>query len=245
VGRKGIAAVVAMAAALAAAPSAHAYAHATFTASPNPGGIGTTIIFDATGSTGSGELRYHWDLDGDGTYETDTGPSPSATKTYSGAGTIVVGLEVYDTGDGSTDTTNVPVTVLAPTEPDPEQDDVTPPVISNAFISPKAFRLGRKATPLNGHISAIKRGAKLTWTLSEGANLAIRIQRCSTKKKCTPHVTVKMHRTVAAGTRSLAFSGRVELRKLKPGGYRFVLDATDLAGNFSDTVYVPFVILRG
>ena len=81
-----------------------------------------------------------------------------------------MGLEVIDS-DGSTDYTNVPVTVLAPTEPDPEQDDVTPPVISNAFISPKAFRLGKKATPLNGHISAIKRGAKLTWTLSEGANL--------------------------------------------------------------------------
>jgi hypothetical protein len=241
VGRKGIAAVVAMAAALAAAPSAHAYAHATFTASPNPGGIGTTIIFDAAGSTG---VRFLWDLDGDGSYETDTGPSEQATKVYTGAGTIVVGLEVIDS-DGSIDYTNVPVTVLAPTEPDPEQDDVTPPVISNASISPKAFRLGKKATPLNGHISKIKRGAKLTWTLSEGANLGIRIQRCSTKKKCTPHVTVKMHRTVAAGTRSLAFSGQIELRKLKPGGYRFVLDATDLAGNFSDTVYVPFVILRG
>ena len=240
-GRKGIAVVVAMAAALAAAPSAHAYAHATFTASPNPGGIGTTIIFDATGSTG---VRFLWDLDGDGSYETDTGPSQQTTKVYTGAGTIVVGLEVIDS-DGSTDYTNVPVTVLAPTEPEPEQDDVTPPVISNAFISPKAFRLGKKATPLNGHISAIKRGAKLTWTLSEGANLSIKIQRCSSKRKCKPHVTVKMHRTVAAGTRSLAFSGRIELRKLAPGGYRFVLDATDLAGNFSDTVYVPFVILRG
>ena len=89
------------------------------------------------------------------------------------------------------------------------------------------------------------RGAKLTWTLSEGANLLIRIERCASKHKCTPHVTVKMHRTVAAGTRSLAFSGRVELRKLRPGGYRFVLDATDLSDNFSDTVYVPFIVAPG
>jgi hypothetical protein len=230
-----------MAAALAAAPSAHALARATFTASPAAGPIGTTFIFDATGSQG---VRFLWDLDGDGTYETDTGPSQQAEKSYTGAGTIVVGLEVIDT-DGSSDYTNVPITVLAPAEPEPEQDDVTSPVISNAFITPKAFRLGGKATPLNGHISKIKRGAKLTWTLSEGANLSIKIQRCSSKRRCTPHVTVKMHRTVAAGTRSLAFSGRIELRKLAPGGYRFVLDATDLAGNFSDTVYVPFVILRG
>jgi hypothetical protein len=230
-----------MAAALAAAPSAHAYAHATFTASPNPGVVGTTFIFDASGSTG---VHYLWDLDGDGSYETDTGPSQQATKIFTGAGTIVVGLEVFDS-DGSVDYTNVPVTVLAPSEPPPEQDDVTPPVISNAFITPTAFRLGAKATPLNGHISKIKRGATLWWTLSEGANLSIKIQRCASKRKCTPHVTVKMHRTVAAGTRSLPFSGRIELRKLKPGGYRFVLDATDLAGNFSDTVYVPFVVLRG
>jgi hypothetical protein len=230
-----------VAAALAAAPSAHAYAHATFTASPNPGVVGTTFIFDASGSTG---VHYLWDLDGDGSYETDTGPSQQATKIFTGAGTIVVGLEVFDS-DGSVDYTNVPVTVLAPSEPPPEQDDVTPPVISNAFITPTAFRLGAKATPLNGHISKIKRGATLWWTLSEGANLSIKIQRCASKRKCTPHVTVKMHRTVAAGTRSLPFSGRIELRKLKPGGYRFVLDATDLAGNFSDTVYVPFVVLRG
>jgi hypothetical protein len=230
-----------MAAALAAAPSAHALAHATFTVSPNPGALGTTFLFDAGGSTG---VHFLWDLDGDGSYETDTGYSQQVTKTYTGAGTIVVGLEVFDS-DGSVDYTNVPVTVLAPVEPPPEQDDVTPPVISNAFISPKAFRLGARVTPLNGHIARAKRGATLTWTLSEGANLSIKIQRCASKRRCTPHVTAKMHRTVGAGTRSLPFSGRIELRKLKPGGYRFVLDATDLAGNFSDTVYVPFVVVPG
>ena len=240
-GRTGIAALVAMAAALAVAPSAHAYAHATFTASPTAGPIGTTFIFDASGSTG---VHYQWDLDGDGTYETDTGPNPAAQKVYTGAGTIVVGLMVTDS-DYSYDYTNVPVTVLAPSEPPVEQDDVTAPVISNAYIAPTAFRLGTRATPLNGHISKARRGATLWWTLSEGANLSIKIQRCASRRRCTPHVTAKMHRTVAAGTRSLAFSGRIELRKLKPGGYRFVLDATDLAGNFSDTVYVPFVILRG
>jgi hypothetical protein len=242
VGRTGIAALVAVAAALAVVPSAYAVPHASFTASPTAGPIGTTFIFDASQSTGG--VHYLWDLDGDGEYETDTGPSPSAQRAYTGAGTIIVGLKVVD-ADGYSDYTNLPITVLAPTEPPPEQDDVTPPVISNAFITPKAFRLGSASTPLNGHIAKVKRGAKLTWTLSEGANLLIRIQRCATKKKCSPHVTVKMHRTVAAGTRSMPFSGRVELRKLKPGGYRFVLDATDLSDNFSKTVYVPFIVLPG
>jgi hypothetical protein len=239
VGRSGIAVVLAMAAALAVAPPAHALAHAEFTASPQAGLIGTTFIFDASGSSGE---RFLWDLDGDGSFETDTGPSRQATKSYTGAGPVTVGLKAIDAT--SEDTYTLQITVLAPTEPPPPEDDVTAPVISKAKITPTAFRLGAKATPVNGHISA-KRGAKVTWTLSEGANLLIRIQRCSSKKKCSPHVTVKMHRTVAAGTRSLAFSGRIELRKLKPGGYRFVLDATDLSDNFSDTVYVPFVILPG
>jgi hypothetical protein len=229
-----------MAAALAVAPSAHALAHATFTASPQAGLVGTTFIFDASGSTG---VRYLWDLDGDGIYETDTGYSQQATKSYTGVGPVTVGLQVIDS-DESVDTYSLQITVLAPSEPPPPEDDVTPPVVSNAHVTRTAFKVGAKSTPLNGHIAA-KRGAKLTWTLSEGANLLIRIQRCATKKKCSPHVTVKMHRTVAAGTRSLAFTGRIELRKLKPGGYRFVLDATDLSDNFSKTVYVPFVILSG
>jgi PKD repeat protein len=241
VGRSWIAALVATAAALAVVPSAHAYAHATFTASPAAGPIGTMFIFDAAGSTG---VHFLWDLDGDGTYETDSGASQQATKAYTGAGTVIVGLQVFD-ADGSVDHTNVPVTVTAPSEPPPEQDDVTAPVISNARIAPMAFRLGPKATPLNGHISRARRGARLSWTLSEGANLSIKIQRCASKRRCKPHTTVTMHRTVAAGTRSLAFTGRIELRKLSPGPYRFVLDATDLSGNFSDTVYVPFVILPG
>src|SRR4051812_35888521 len=133
-----------MATALAVASPAHALAHASFTASPTAGPIGTTFIFDASGSTGT-IVKYLWDLDGDGEYETAT-YAPSAEKAYTGAGTVVVGLKVID-NDGSSDYTNVPITVLAPTEPPPEQDDVTPPVISNAVITPKAFKLGAKSTP--------------------------------------------------------------------------------------------------
>jgi hypothetical protein len=226
-----------MAAALAVAPSAHALAHATFTASPEAGLIGTTFIFDATGSAGD---RFVWDLDGDGEFETDTGPSRQATKSYTGAGVVTVGLKAIDAT--SEDVYTLQITVLAPTEPPPPEDDVTPPVISNASITPKAFRVAPNSTPLNGHIAKVRRGAKLTWTLSEGANLLIRIQTCKTNCR---HVTATMHRTVAAGTRSLSFTGRIELRKFKPGRYRFKLNATDLSDNFSKTVYVPFTLLPG
>ena len=43
----------------------------------------------------------------------------------------------------------------------------------------------------------------------------------------------------------MPFTGRIELRKLNPGRYRFKLDATDLSDNFSKTVYVPFAVLPG
>src|SRR5204862_6322763 len=113
-----------MAAALAAAPSAHALAQATFTASPQAGAIGTTFIFDASGSTG---VHYIWDLDGDGTYETDTGPSQQATKAYTGAGVVTVGLKVVDS-DASIAYTSEQITVVAPAVPPPPEDEMTPPV---------------------------------------------------------------------------------------------------------------------
>jgi hypothetical protein len=241
VGRSGIA-VLAVATAFAVVPSAHA-ATAYFSVTPDAALIGTTFVFDAGDSQG---VHFQWDLDGEPGYEVDTGPSQQATKAYTGPGTMTARLLVTDI-DGFTAEFSQTFTVLAPSIPEPTQDDVTAPVISNAKITPTAFRLGPKATPLNGAIARVKakRGATLAWTLSEPANLLVRIQRCASKKKCTPHVTVKMHRTVAAGARSLAFSGRIELRKLKPGGYRFVLDATDLSDNFSETKYVSFVVLPG
>jgi hypothetical protein len=240
VGRSAIA-ILAVATALAVVPSAHA-AVATFTASPDAALIGTTFVFDASGSQGD---RFLWDLDGDGTYETDTGPSRQATKSYTGAGTIVVGLRVID-DNGYADTSQS-ITVLAPSTPEPEQDDVTAPVLSNLKITPNVFRLAPKSTPLNAVITKKKvaRGAKLSWTLSEPAGLAVYVERCGSKKSCKKHVvTVKMHRTVAAGARSMAFTGQIELRKLSPGGYRFKLTATDAAENFSDTKYAPFLIVR-
>src|SRR4051794_19214896 len=118
-----------MAAALGVASSAHAMAVATFTASPDAAPVGTTFIFDASGSNGA---RFLWDLDGDGTYETDTGSSQLATKSYTGAGPVTVGLEVIDAD--SVAYFSRQITVLEPVEAPPPEDDVTPPAISDAKI---------------------------------------------------------------------------------------------------------------
>jgi PKD domain len=239
-----------MAAALAVAPAAHALPPvASFTVTPDAALIGTTFVFDASASHSDtpGLLRYQWDLDGIPGYEVDGGHSAQMTKAYDGAGTVTAGLLVTDDNGFTAETTQT-FTVLAPSSPTPDQDDVTPPVISNLKITPTSFRLAAKPTPLNAVITKkkAKRGAKLSWTLSEAAGLEVFIERCASKKSCNPHVvTVKMHRTVAAGARSMAFTGRIELRRLKPGGYRFKLTATDGSDNVSDTKYAPFVILPG
>jgi hypothetical protein len=239
VGRSAIA-ILAVVTALAVVPSAQA-AFATFTATPEAALIGTTFVFDANGSQGD---RFLWDLDGDGSYETDTGPSRQATKSYTGAGTVVVGLRAID-DNGYADTSQS-ITVLAPSTPEPTQDDVTPPVLSNLKITPNVFRRAAKTTPLNAVITKkAARGATLSWTLSEPAGMAVFVERCGSKKSCKKHVvTVKMHRNAPAGARSMAFTGQIELRKLSPGGYRFKVTATDASENFSDTKYAPFLIVR-
>jgi PKD repeat protein len=242
VGRSGIA-VVAVAAAFAVVPSAHA-ATAYFSVTPDAALIGTVFVFDATGSQG---VRFQWDLDGEPGYELDTGPSQQASKSYTGPGTMTARLLVTDL-DGFTAEFTQTFTVLAPSIPEPIQEDVTPPVISGVKITPTAFRLALKTTPINAVITKKKapRGGRLTWTLSEPANLAVYIERCASKKSCNPHVvTVKMHRTVPAGTRSMPFTGRVELRRLSPGGYRFKLTATDASENFSATKYAQFIVAPG
>jgi PKD repeat protein len=77
---------------------------ASFTASPNPTSTGSTVTFNAAGSTDSDGsiVKYEWDLDGNGTYETNTGSTPTVSKTYENAEELTIGLRVTDDG-GATD----------------------------------------------------------------------------------------------------------------------------------------------
>jgi YD repeat-containing protein len=77
---------------------------ASFTATPNPTSAGSTVSFDASGSTDSDGtiVKYEWDLDGNGTFETDTGSSPTVTRPYPNPEEVPVRLRVTDSG-GATD----------------------------------------------------------------------------------------------------------------------------------------------
>jgi YD repeat-containing protein len=86
---------------------------AAFSVTPNPAPIGTTVGFDASGSTDpDGTIaKYEWDLDGNGTYETDTGSNPTTSKRYTGNGDVTVGLRVTD-NSGETATASHVVSVV-------------------------------------------------------------------------------------------------------------------------------------
>ncbi|HET9593674.1 MAG TPA: PKD domain-containing protein, partial [Solirubrobacterales bacterium] len=76
---------------------------ASFTATPNPTSAGSTVSFNASGSTDSDGtiVKYEWDLDGNGSFETDTGTSPTVTKPYPNPEEVPVRLRVTDSGGAS------------------------------------------------------------------------------------------------------------------------------------------------
>jgi YD repeat-containing protein len=87
---------------------------ASFTANPSPTLPGTTVSFDASGSSDpDGSLvKYEWDLDGNGSFETNTGTSPVAARSFPSEGNFTVGLRVTDNLTG-TDTATGTVKVGA------------------------------------------------------------------------------------------------------------------------------------
>jgi YD repeat-containing protein len=77
---------------------------ASFTATPNPTSAGSTVTFDASGSTDSDGtiVKYEWDLDGNGSFETNTGTNPTLSQPYPNPEEVSVRLRITDSG-GATD----------------------------------------------------------------------------------------------------------------------------------------------
>jgi hypothetical protein len=89
---------------------------------PYSGSEGSTISFDASGSSDpdGDPLTYAWDLDNDGEYDDATGVTASAS--WCNDGTYMIGLKVTDDdGESDTDTTQVSVNNVAPI-PDAGED---------------------------------------------------------------------------------------------------------------------------
>jgi hypothetical protein len=128
----------------------------------------------------------------------------------------------------------------------------------------KRFRVARKATAKAAakHRKRAKAGTAFRFTLSEQATVRIAIERRTTgrrrggrcakptralsrAKRCTRFVKsgTLTRRNLRAAKRSVAFSGRIGRKALKPGRYRATLTATDAGGKRSKTVRLKFQVV--
>ena len=134
------------------------------------------------------------------------------------------------------------------------------PVISRASMTRRRFRVGRKRTAVAA--KKVKIGTAFRFRLNETANVAIRIDRLAkgrrVKKRCLAPTRARRHRkpctrasrrgtlsrrVLAAGTRRVAFSGRIGKRKLAAGKYRATLTAS-ASGLRSKPVSLRFTVVR-
>jgi hypothetical protein len=121
------------------------------------------------------------------------------------------------------------------------------------------FAVGRGPTA----ISAVGRGTAFRFTLSKAGVVTIRIARARlgrrVGRRCLAATRARRHRPsctrligagnltrrLAAGRRSVPFSGRIGRRPLAPGRYRATLTARDAAGDVSRSQTLSFTIVAG
>ena len=139
--------------------------------------------------------------------------------------------------------------------------DTVAPVITGAGVSPRAWALkpaGVAEVPL---IRRPKRGTNFSYTLSEPARIAFRIERRAPGRKtggkcgrvtaqnrakppCARFVAVgAFAQEGQLGSNRKPFSGRIGEKSLPPAPYRVTLIATDPAGNESAPARLSFKIV--
>jgi hypothetical protein len=125
--------------------------------------------------------------------------------------------------------------------PPPAAGHQSKPAISGAWLLRERFRVGKKATAKRARVARrTPAGTAFRFRLSAGADLTIALQRrtagrraggaCRKLRKrpaCVRYVTrgTLTRRGLAANRRSVAFSGRIGRKALRPGPYRATLRA--------------------
>jgi Ca2+-binding RTX toxin-like protein len=127
------------------------------------------------------------------------------------------------------------------------------PSLTEVRLSRTSFRVATRLTALKAQAppgapatgadptkaKTVPAGTVLRYRLSEAATVTIDVLPAKGTK-----FLARLTRRSKAGSRSLAFSGRMKGRTLKPGPYRFIVRATDLAGNRSIARTVRFRVVR-
>lgn len=142
--------------------------------------------------------------------------------------------------------------------PAPLPRDTTPPALSTVRLTNATFAVARTPTAISARAP---RGTELRYTLSEAARVTIAITRREAgrrrgkacvapsrglrrARRCTRStVSGTLTRSGAAGANAVVFSGRVGRAALRAGSYRFVLTATDPAGNRSKPAEASFTVV--
>jgi hypothetical protein len=140
-----------------------------------------------------------------------------------------------------------------------------PPAVTSAAFDPTVFRAAIDNTnTFNPIASRAKRGSKLSFVLSEPANVSLRIERrggtgrrykgkcrkpsrkLRKRKKCIRWKKVRTLRSNnrPKGRNTFRFTGRVRRKALKPGRYRVVIVATDSSKMKSKVKTAKFRIVR-
>ena len=200
------------------------------------------------------------DSGGDGggdTPGTGGGTSGGGTPVPGPGGTTVVrnpdGTFTVTRADGSVVT--LPLGVTPATSGIKGVDFVAPGFKSKPRLSATRFRAARRGKAF----ISVSIGTRIKWALTEFARVTITVQKRRTLSRvcrrarssrhrtgCRKYVAVKGRYAVAsaAGVNSVRFRGRLRGKRLKPGRYRFVIRASDGAGNVSKPKRPTFRIVR-
>jgi hypothetical protein len=214
--------------------------------------VSTPVQFSgsATDDQSVGSLLFHWTFSGGGSADTQ-----NASHAFAAPGAQQASLDVTDSC-GHVGHAVKPITILPPPAFGPTPDTVGA-TIRRASMTNKVFAVGNLARK-------VKHGTRFLFTLSEPAVVKVTIARAMrgrkvgkscrkpsaklrSKKACTRYA--RNGSLAAAGTQgpnSLAFSGKLRGKPLKPGKYRAQISATDAAGNPSASKpALAFRIVRG
>ena len=141
--------------------------------------------------------------------------------------------------------------------------DRRPPVVTRLRMARRTFAVSPRSTAVIARTSRRSpQGSAFRFSLSERSTVIVRLDRRATgrrvgkrclaptrrlrrRKACTRFLGAgRLTRTLPAGLRSIAFSGRIGRTALRTGSYRAVVTAVDAARNVSRARTVTFDIVR-
>ena len=222
--------------------------------SSGPAPAGHAVSFNGSKSSDpdpGDSLAYSWSFDDGG-----SAFGPLALHAFATGAPHSATLRVTDpTGLKATATVSLPGTATAAPVDDNER-----PVLSEVSVASPFAVAGRTRVSSR---QRIQRGTAFRFRLSEAATVRIAIERAGHGRKrgkrclkptrrlrdarrCRRYVAVGTltRRDLKAGSRRIAFSGRIGRRALLPWRYRARLTATDLSGNRSRTRKLRFRVVR-